>query len=153
MAILRGRRPQRRGSILLGTRRSIATGTWKINNKGQAVGNSSLREWDPGDLTSLIGKPFFYDGQNMLPIDVPGALWGASVWALNDAGEAGGTFYVDNNTYCSLNNCHYTERAFYYANGTAVDLNNLLVNPPGWARIEIGLLHQQQRADPGRDAG
>ena len=121
----------RNGNVMrLGTLGGPTANVWKINNKGQAVGYSSLREWDPGDLTSLIGKPFFYDGQNMLPIDVPGALWGASVWALNDAGEAGGTFYGDNDTYCSLNNCHYTQRAFYYANGTAVDLNSLLVNPP-----------------------
>jgi len=120
----------RNGNVIhLGTLGGPTADVWKINNKGQAVGNSSLHVFDPSDLTSLISKPFFFDGQNMLPIDVPGAAWGSNVSALNDAGEAGGTFYVDNNG-CGLNDCHYTYRAFYYSNGTAVDLNSLLVNPP-----------------------
>jgi len=104
-----------------------------INSSGQVAGFgttgalSSNQGPAPG---ALIPVPFFYDGATMQPIQVPGANYGAYAELLNDSGEVIGTYYPDNLDGCTATTCNFTHRAFYYYNGTAVDLNSLLVNPP-----------------------
>jgi probable HAF family extracellular repeat protein len=92
-----------------------------INSKGQVAGTSYLKFFDPTDpIGSTYAVAFFHDGKKMNAIQVPNAATGSSPVSLNDAGEVIGVYFPD-----SLH-----RGAFYYANGTAVDLNTLLVNAP-----------------------
>jgi hypothetical protein len=104
-----------------------------INSSGQVAGYGTAGALSfaqapaPG---ALIPVPFFYDGTTMNLIHIPGANYGAYTDALNDSGEVIGRYYPDNLDGCTATTCNFTHRAFYYYNGTAVDLNSLLVNPP-----------------------
>ena len=104
-----------------------------INSSGQVVGiglTGAVNFNAPPAPGALIPVPFFYDGTTMHAISVPGAKYGGYADLLNDSGEVIGRYYPDNLDGCIGNNCTYTHRAFYYYNGTAVDLNSLIVNAP-----------------------
>jgi hypothetical protein len=101
-----------------------------INSSGQVAGSGTLTQFNPQAPAAPIPVPFFYDGTAMHAINVPGANYGGYADVLNDSGEVVGRYYPDNLDGCTATTCNFSHRAFYYYNGTAVDLNSLLVNPP-----------------------
>jgi hypothetical protein len=106
-----------------------------INNAGQVAGYFIQTPFNPQAPSAPIPEPFFYDGTNMLAINNVGAAYGGYADFMNDSGEVVGRYYPDNKDACFNNpagvfTCNWTHRAYYYLNGTAVDLNSLLVNPP-----------------------
>jgi hypothetical protein len=123
--------------INLGTLSASGGGSFPqgINNFGQVAGYYLQAPFNPLAPSAPIPEPFFYDGNTMQPINITGAAYGGYADFMNDAGEVVGRYYPDNQDGCFSNpagafTCNWTHRAYYYANGTAVDLNSLLVNPP-----------------------
>jgi probable HAF family extracellular repeat protein len=106
--------PRGGGIVDLGTMGGNYSHGIAINSLGQVAGESTLSS-DPRDLSY---HAFLYDGSAMKPIPLPGV--DSRAVSINDSGEVVGV-YRDSNL---------VERPYYYANGTAVDLNFLVVNPP-----------------------
>jgi len=92
--------------------------------------SGTLTQFNPQAPAAPIPVSFFYDGTTMHAIHVPGANYGGYADVLNDSGEVVGRYYPDNLDGCTATTCNFSHRAFYYYSGTAVDLNNLLLNPP-----------------------
>jgi uncharacterized protein (TIGR03437 family) len=84
-----------------------------INSEGQVLGSEYC--WF-GDCSG----PFFYDGQTLTMIQVPGATRVHPV-SLNDNGEVVGYYYTKD---------PYVSRSFYWSNGQAVDLNTVIQGAP-----------------------
>jgi uncharacterized protein (TIGR03437 family) len=85
-----------------------------INSKGQVLLGGG---WC---FVGDCGGPFFYDGQTVTTIQVPGASRVYPV-SLNDNGEVVGYYYTKD---------PYVSRSFYWSNGQAVDLNTVIQGAP-----------------------
>ena len=106
--------PHDGGIVDLGTLAGYYSRAVAINAQGQITGASTLTA-DPGDS---IYHAFFYDGSTMAAIQLPG-IDSRAVWIDDDREVVGVYRYGD-----------YADHPFYYANGTATDLNALVLNPP-----------------------
>lgn len=102
----------------------------KINNSGQVSGYFLQAAFNTQAPSAPIPEPFFYNGTTMNAINIANSAYGGYADYLNDSGVVVGRYYPDNQDYCVQSGCNWTHRAFYYSNGTAIDLNSLLVNPP-----------------------
>jgi hypothetical protein len=128
----------RGGNIIdLGTLSTMGGSSYaqKINNSGQVSGYFLQAAFNTQAPSAPIPEPFFYDGTTMNAINIANAAYGGYADDINDSGAVVGRYYPDNLDACFNNSagvftCNWTHRAFYYSNGTALDLNSLLVNPP-----------------------
>ena len=128
----------RGGNItILGTLSTMGGGSFaqRINNSGQVSGYFLKAAFNTQAPSAPIPEPFFYDGTTMNAINIANSAYGGYADYLNDSGVVAGRYYPDNLDACFNNSagvftCNWTHRAFYYSNGTATDLNSLLVNPP-----------------------
>jgi len=128
----------RGGNItILGTLSTMGGGSFAqgINNSGQVSGYFLKAAFNTQAPSAPIPEPFFYDGTTMNAINIENSAYGGYADYMNESGVVAGRYYPDNLDACFNNSagvftCNWTHRAFYYSNGTATDLNSLLVNPP-----------------------
>jgi hypothetical protein len=128
----------RGGNItILGTLSTMGGGSFaqRINSSGQVSGYFLKAAFNTQAPSAPIPEPFFYDGTTMNAINIANAAYGGYADYLNDSGAVVGRYYPDNLDACFNNSagvftCNFTHRAFYYSNGTAVDLNSLVMSPP-----------------------
>lgn len=102
-----------------------------LNNNGQVVGWSSLAPEDFSNPSTLLIEGFFWDGTKMNPIvinDSSGNPLENTAVSVNDSGEVVGQFYPAQVTFGQAFTA--PTHALYYANGKAVDLNAMLIDPP-----------------------
>jgi probable HAF family extracellular repeat protein len=101
--------PHDGGVIDLGTFGGLRSSAVAINSKGQVVG------W--GNVDANNSHAFFYDHGAMTEIMLPNG----NAASINESGEVVGTYRPASDQY---------QRAFYFANGKATDLNTLTVDLP-----------------------
>jgi probable HAF family extracellular repeat protein len=108
--------PHDGGVIDLGTFGGLRSSAVAINSKGQVAG------W--GNLDTNSSHAFFYDHGAMTEIMLPNG----NALSINESGEVVGTYRPDSNQ---------VQRAFYYVNGQATDLNTLTVDLPAGVTLTI----------------
>ncbi len=103
--------PRAGGIIDLGSLGGYSSRAAAINAEGQVAGLSTT-------ASDANYHAFFYEGDTMTPIHLPGIE--SRAVSVNNSGEVVGVYRFSD----------YDDHPFYFVNGTAYDLNDLVENPP-----------------------